>query len=70
MTYSTTVPGDMWYLAPPYSDRCPCCADAIYAAPYATRESGGDVVAFYRHRLCGFQWSCHWNRSVFIDKAA
>lgn len=61
MTYSRDVPGSARQDAPPFSDGCPQCRFDGAVAPYATRREETTLVAFYRHRRCGFQWSCFWS---------
>lgn len=46
--------------APPFADGCPRCVSGELLVPYATNTEGAEVVAFYRHRRCGYQWLCRW----------
>jgi len=61
MTYSYEIAEKNLKSSPPFSDRCPTCADWRGAVvPYATTTEGETLTAFYRHRRCGHQWSCRW----------
>lgn len=59
--FSPEIPDDQRMTAPPYSDLCPGC-NAVVCAPLSVdpEPDRRGVVAFYRHRACGFQWSCGW----------
>jgi hypothetical protein len=59
-TYSHEVCGEFRRLAPPFSDGCPRCGFDGAVTPYATTVEGPTLTAFYRHRRCGFQWTCRW----------
>lgn len=63
MVFSREVKRAQFADWPPYVDGCPRCVSINGCVPYATETSGTDVVAFYRHRGCGHQWSCRWARS-------
>lgn len=60
-SYPGEICGSARLLAPPYSDGCPQCRFDGAVVPYSTRREGTTLVAFYRHRRCGYQWSCRWN---------
>lgn len=47
--------------APPFADSCPQCTFDGLVVPYATTTEGTTLIAFYRHRRCGHQWSCRWS---------
>lgn len=50
---------DVW---PPFCDPCQQCTGwSGTVVPYATTTEGSTLVAFYRHRRCGHQWSCRWS---------
>lgn len=62
MTYSFEISRDNIDAWPPFTDACPACTDWNGAVvPYATTTEGETLIAFYRHRRCGHQWSCHWS---------
>lgn len=60
-TFSFVLLGRDRRHAPPFSDGCPRCVFDGAVIPYATRTEGDNLIAFYRHRACGHQWSCQWN---------
>ncbi len=61
MHYSFEIDSNDSSIVPPFADGCPACIDWYGAVvPYATSTEGDKLVAFYRHRRCGHQWSCRW----------
>lgn len=61
MTFSFEISRDHRDSWPPFSDSCPVCPDFDgVVVPYATTTEGTNLIALYRHRRCGHQWSCHW----------
>jgi hypothetical protein len=61
MTYSDEYRGPARLRAPLMSDGCPRCSFDGAVAPYATEPAHRKgTTAFYRHRLCGFQWTTNW----------
>jgi DNA-directed RNA polymerase subunit M/transcription elongation factor TFIIS len=61
VTYSFEIDRENSQDAPPFADGCPVCTDWYGAlVPYATTTEDEILVAFYRHRRCGHQWSCRW----------
>lgn len=59
-TFSFEISPDNVADRPPFADRCPRCVDGVTLVPYATTTEGSTLTAFYRHRRCGFQWTCNW----------
>jgi len=61
VTYSFEIAAKDRPTAPPFSDKCQTYKDwSGVVVPYATTTEGDALIALYRHRRCGHQWSCHW----------
>ncbi|MFF0821203.1 hypothetical protein ACFYUR_12530 [Micromonospora haikouensis] len=61
MTFSFEVSAENRDAYPPFADGCPVCTHFAGAVvPYATTTEGSTLIALYRHRRCGHQWSCRW----------
>lgn len=59
-TYSFEVDTERPEAAPPFTDRCPRCRPSVRVIPYATTTEGENLIAYYRHRRCGHQWTSQW----------